>query len=338
MQKLKAGVIGCGFFAENHLAVWNAIEDVTLAAVCDQQADRANAAAAKFNAGKAYTDAEEMLTNEPLDFVDIVTTPPTHRPLVELAARYGQHVICQKPMAPSLEDANAMVGVCKSAGVTFMIHENIRWQGIIQRAKQIVDTGEIGDPFFAQVSFRTGYNVYPNQPYLATEKQMVLYDMGVHMFDLVRFFMGEVTSLSAQIHRINPDIRGEDVAVALLRHENSTSVANMHYVSAVEHDDFIHIPVRIEGNRGSLEIQRDYQLSVVSNKQLTRHHIPPAQYPWGSSLGGALVESVMNTQRHWVDCLHRGVEPCTSGADNLKTLELVFGGYQSASQNKIYHN
>ena len=85
MQKLKAGVIGCGFFAENHLAVWNAIEDVTLAAVCDQQADRANAAAAKFNAGKVYTDAEEMLANEPLDFVDIVTTPPTHRPLVELS-------------------------------------------------------------------------------------------------------------------------------------------------------------------------------------------------------------------------------------------------------------
>lgn len=337
MQKLKAGVIGCGFFAENHLAVWNAIEDVTLAAVCDQHLDRANSAAANFNAGKAYRDAEEMLANEPLDFVDIVTTPPTHRPLVELAARYGRHVICQKPMAPSLEDAKAMVDVCKSAGVTFMVHENFRWQSIVRRAKLIVDAGEIGNPFFAQVSFRTGYNVYPNQPYLATEERMVLFDMGTHMFDLVRFFMGEVTSLSAQIHRINPNIRGEDAAFAILRHGNGTSIANMHYVSAVEHDDFIHIPVRIEGDRGSLEIRRDYQLNVVSNKQLTRHHVPPAQYPWDSALGGALVESVMNTQKHWVDCLHRGVEPCTSGADNLKTLALVFGGYESAGQNKIFH-
>lgn len=337
MQKLKAGVIGCGFFAENHLAVWNAMEDVTLAAVCDRQADRANAAAAKFNAGEIYTDAEEMLANEPLDFVDIVTTPPTHRRLVALSAQYGRHVICQKPMAPTLEDAIAMVDVCQSAGVTFMIHENIRWRGIIQRAKQIVDSGEIGDPFFAQVSFRTGYNVYPNQPYLATEKKMVLYDMGVHMFDLARFFMGEVTSLSAQIHRINSDIHGEDAAAALLRHANSTSIANMHYVSAVEHDEFIHIPVRIEGDRGSLEIRRDYQLSVVSNKQLTHHHIPPVQYPWSSRLGGSVAESVMNTQKHWVACLHRGEEPCTSGADNLKTLELVFGAYQSASQNQIYH-
>ena len=92
MQKLKVGVIGCGFFAQNHLAVWDAIEDVTLATVCDQQEHRANAAAAKFHARKVYTDAEEMVANEPLD---IVTTPPTHRPLVELAARYGRHVICQ---------------------------------------------------------------------------------------------------------------------------------------------------------------------------------------------------------------------------------------------------
>ncbi len=100
MQELKAGVIGCGFFTQNHLAVWDAIEDVALAAVCDQQADRANAAVVKFNACKAYADAEEMLANEPLDFVDIVTTPPSHRLLMELAARYGRHVICQKPMAP----------------------------------------------------------------------------------------------------------------------------------------------------------------------------------------------------------------------------------------------
>ena len=71
---------------------------------------------------------------------------------------------------------------------------------------QELKAGVIGCGFFAQVSFRTGYNVYPNQPYLATEERMVLYDMGVHLFDLVRFFMGEVVSLSAQTHRINPNV------------------------------------------------------------------------------------------------------------------------------------
>lgn len=337
MEKLKAGVIGCGFFAQNHLAGWQAIEDVTLAAVCDQQAGRAEEAKAKFGASKAYTDAERMLATEDLDFVDIVTMPPTHRPLVELVARYGRHLICQKPLAPSMADARAMVEACESAGITFMVHENFRWQGIIQRAKQIVDEGKIGDPFSAQISFRTGYNVYPNQPYLATDERLVLYDMGVHVFDLVRFFMGEVGSLYAQTDRVNPEIRGEDAATALLRHDNGTSVAHMNYVSVVEHDESILIPVRIEGNRGALEIRRDYQLSVVSDKQISHHHISPVQYPWGSSLGGAVIESVMNIQKHWVESLHNGTAPDTSGADNLKTLELVFGSYESAERNSIYH-
>jgi D-apiose dehydrogenase len=337
MEKLKAGVIGCGFFAQNHLAAWDAIEDVSLIAVCDQQAARAEEAKPKFGAERAYTDAEKMLEAEALDFVDVVTTPPSHRSLVELVARYGRHVICQKPLAPSLEDATAMVDACKSAGVTFMVHENFRWQGTMQRAKQILDAGTIGEPFFAQISFRTGYNVYPNQPYLATDERLVLYDMGVHIFDLVRFFMGEVNSLYAQTHRVKPEIRGEDVATALLRHDSGTSVTAMNYVSAVEHDESILIPVRIEGSRGSLEIHRDYQLNVVSDKQLKSYHVSPVEYSWGSSLGAAIMESVMNIQRHWVECLRNGTEPQTSGADNLKTLELVFGSYQSAAVNMIYH-
>ncbi|MEE2617533.1 MAG: Gfo/Idh/MocA family oxidoreductase, partial [Candidatus Poribacteria bacterium] len=160
---------------------------------------------------------------------------------------------------------------------------------------------------------------------------------GTHIFDLVRFYMGEVSSLYAQTHQVNPDIQGEDAATVLLRHMEGTSVAAMNYVSEVEHDEFIQIPLRIEGSRGSLEIRRDYQLNVVSNKQLTSYHVPPTNYSLGSSLGGAIMESVVNIQRHWVECLNTNSEPHTSGADNLKTLELVFGSYESAEKNIVYH-
>ena len=334
---MKVGVIGCGFFAQNHLAAWQAIEEINLVAVCDQQKKLAEAAKTQFGACQAYTKAEEMLANEDLDFVDIVTTPDSHRFLVELAAQYRQHVICQKPLAPTIEDAKAMVNTCKSAGVTLMVHENFRWQGIIQRAKQLIDSGKIGNPFLAQISFRTGYNVFSNQPYLAADERLVLYDMGTHLFDLVRFYMGEVSSLYAQIHQINPDIQGEDTATILLRHMDGTSIAAMNYVSEVEHDEFIQIPIRIEGSHGSLEIRRDYQLNVVSNKQMSSYHVPPTHYSWGSSLGGAVMESVVNIQKHWVECLNTGAEPHTSGADNLKTLELVFGSYESAEKDIVYY-
>jgi len=334
---LKVGVIGCGFFAQNHLAAWQAIEEINLVAVCDQQKKLAEAAKTQFKAQQAYDKAEEMLANEDLDFVDIVTTPASHRCLVELAARYKKHVICQKPLAPTIEDAKAMVNTCQLAEVNLMVHENFRWQGIIQKAKQIINSGTIGDPFLAQISFRTGYNVYPNQPYLAGEERLVLYDMGTHIFDLVRFYMGEVSSLYAQTHQVNPNIQGEDAATVLLHHPKGTSVAAMNYVSEVEHDEFIQIPIRIEGSHGSLEIRRDYQLNVVSNKKLSSHYVPPTNYSWGSSLGGAIMESVVNIQRHWVECLNTNSEPHTSGADNLKTLALVFGSYESAEKNIVYH-
>jgi len=334
---LKVGVIGCGFFAQNHLAAWQAIKEISSVIVCDQQVKLAEAAKTQFGVRQVYDEAEEMLANEDLDFVDIVTTPSSHRLLVEMAARYGRHVICQKPLAPSIEDAKAMVDACKLAGVTLMVHENFRWQGIIQRAKQLIDSGRIGDPFLAQISFRTGYNVYSNQPYLAEDERLVLYDMGTHLFDLVRFFMGEVSSLYAQTHQVNPDIQGEDAATVLLCHAAGASVAAMNYVSAVEHDEFIQIPIRIEGSHGSLEIRRDYQLNVVSNKQMTPYHVPPVHYSWGSSLGGAIMESVVNIQKHWVECLNTGTEPHTSGADNLKTLELVFGSYESAAKSIVCH-
>ena len=80
---LRVGVIGCGFFAQNHLAAWASMEDVTLAAACDLDESKALAAVEKFGAGAAYQSAEEMLRREKLDFVDIATTMGSHAALVE---------------------------------------------------------------------------------------------------------------------------------------------------------------------------------------------------------------------------------------------------------------
>src|ERR1700722_3536232 len=92
---LYGGLIGCGYFAQNHLNAWNQIEGVKLAAVCDREIGKARAAAAGFGVAKAYGDAAEMFDREHLDFVDITTTMPTHRALVELAARHRIPTIVQ---------------------------------------------------------------------------------------------------------------------------------------------------------------------------------------------------------------------------------------------------
>ncbi|MGI9433518.1 MAG: Gfo/Idh/MocA family protein, partial [Geminicoccaceae bacterium] len=125
---LRCGVIGCGFFAANHLHAWQGIEDVDLAAVCDLDGEKAAAAARTFGATASYSDAEAMLHSAQLDFVDIVTTMPTHRPLVELAASYGLPMIVQKPFAPTIADCKVMVDAAAAAAVPLMVHENFRFQ------------------------------------------------------------------------------------------------------------------------------------------------------------------------------------------------------------------
>ncbi|MEY2709382.1 MAG: hypothetical protein RL031_255, partial [Actinomycetota bacterium] len=96
-KKYRYALIGCGFFAQNHLHAWSQNPDVELVATCDVDFEKAELAAANFG-GKAYASAEELFANEDLDFVDIATTPPTHKYMVELAAENGVAAICQKPL------------------------------------------------------------------------------------------------------------------------------------------------------------------------------------------------------------------------------------------------
>jgi predicted dehydrogenase len=101
MARLRAGLIGCGFYASNHLNAWRELkEEVQLAAVCDLEPEKARAAAEVFGAPSWYTDATVMMDETRLDFVDIVTTMPAHKPLVLLAACHRLPAIVQKPSPP----------------------------------------------------------------------------------------------------------------------------------------------------------------------------------------------------------------------------------------------
>src|SRR3954454_12600557 len=105
----RGALIGCGFFARNHMEAWHREPRVKIAAVCDLDPARANAMAARFGVARVFTDVAEMLQAEQLDFVDVATTPPSHRQLVCAALDHGIAAICQKPFAESLDEARAMV-------------------------------------------------------------------------------------------------------------------------------------------------------------------------------------------------------------------------------------
>lgn len=328
---LQGGLIGCGFFAVNQMHGWRDAEGAGIVAICDRDPERLRIVGDQFGIVRRYQDAAEMFAAETLDFVDIATTAPSHRALVEMAASRGVPAICQKPFAPTLADAKAMVAACRRAGVPLMVHENFRWQSPIQAVKAVLDSGEIGDPFFGRISFRSGYDVFSGQPYLAKGKRFIIEDLGIHILDIARFLLGDVRSLTARTLRVNPAIAGEDVATMLLDHESGiTSVVDCSYATKLAVEPFPQTLVEIDGSEGTLRLVQGYRLTVTGRGGTVERDVSPPLLPWASRPWHNIQESVAAIQQHWVDCLRAGRETATSGADNLQTLALVEAAYASA--------
>lgn len=328
------GLIGCGFFAQNHLHAWRDIDGARIAAICDRDPERLSATASAFGIAHTYSDARAMLEVEDLDFVDIATTVATHRPLVELAASHGRHVICQKPFAENLEDGAAMIAACREAGVHLMVHENFRWQSAIRAVKQKLDAGIIGRPFWGRCSFRSAFDVYAAQPYLAQDKRFIIQDLGIHILDIARFLFGDVETLSTRTQRVNPRIRGEDVATMLMGHAGGiTSVVDCSYATILPRENFPQTLIEIDCDKGTLRLSQDYRLTIATREGSETIDVSPPLLPWAERPWHNIQESVFNIQRHFIDCLNKDIDAETSGEDNLRTLALVYAAYDSAADN-----
>jgi predicted dehydrogenase len=278
-----------------------------------------------------------MVNESTLDFVDIATTPPSHRELVELAAKHRLPAICQKPMALDAEDAEGIVAAVKRAAIPFMVHENFRWQTPMRILHSRLKQGAIGRPFYGQISWRTGYDIFGNQPYLLEQQRLVLADMGGHLIDLARFFLGDPQALACHALRIYPGLRGEDVATILLEFDNATCMVDMTYSGRGAEELFPQTIVHIEGEAGALDLGPHYQLTV-SNRAgaFEREQISIPQYDWSIALWDVVQDSVVNIQRHWVECLRTGQTPENGAGENIETYRLVEGAYLSAETGNVY--
>jgi len=334
-KRLRFGLIGTGFFAQNHLHAWAEMPEVELVAVCDIDPARLQSTAEQFG-GRPYLDAAEMMASERLDFVDIATTPPTHRRMVELAAGHEVPVICQKPLAWEMADAVAMVNACREAGIPFMVHENFRFQYPMRRIKALLDQDAIGRCFFGRVSFRTAHDVYAAQPWLVDSEQMIIIDVAVHLFDLAMCFMGQPRSLVTEALRVNPRIRGEDVATVMMSMDDATCIVDASYETRSDHNTYPQTFVTLEGTDGTITLGPDYRLQVVSRGEVHQEQLVIPDHGWTSQPWDAIQDSVYNIQRHWLQCLASGAEPETSGARTLQLLDVTLGAYRSAETGARY--
>lgn len=342
MKTLRFAVFGAGFWARYQLAAWREVGGVECVGIYNRTRAKAKTLAHDLGIPAVYDNAERLLRDLKPDFVDNITEVGGHKPLSLLCAKHRIPCICQKPMAASLEDARKMVTAFRKARTPFFVHENWRWQAPMVALRKLVGSGVIGTPFRGRLTMVSGFDCWANQPALADLKQFILTDMGSHILDVARVLFGEAHSIYCLAQRtLAPKVRGENVATLML------SMGPAHTSVTVEMG-FAKTPLErrvrecfpqtlafIEGPAGSIELGTDYviRLTTSSGTRISRH--APARYAWADPAYDIAHASIVPCNANLLGALRGEWEAETTGEDNLKTLQLVFGAYQSAKKNTV---
>lgn len=334
---MRFAIVGTGFWSRYQLAAWRELDGVACVALYNRTHSKAEALASEFGVPAVYDEFEQLLQSEQLDFVDIITDMNTHSRFVQAAVAHRVPVICQKPMAPGLAEAQRMVATAHAANIPFLIHENWRWQTPIRQVQQVLASGQIGRPFRARIDMISGFPVFVNQPFLKELEQFILTDMGSHILDVARFLFGEAQSLYCQTSRVHHDIHGEDVATVMLRMgDGMTVLCEMAYAGTpLEHDCFPETSIFVEGDRGSVELGPHYWVRVTTAAGTHARRYPPPRYSWADPAYEVVHASIVPCNTNLLAGLRGTGQAETSGADNLETMRLVFAAYDSAAEHRV---
>jgi len=159
--------------------------------------------------------------------------------------------------------------------------------------------------------------------------------MGSHILDTARFLFGEADSVYCHTAQVNKEIKGEDVATVMMRMGQTTVTCNISYASRTEHERFPQTFIFIEGNKGSIELAADYWVRVTDATGTRAHRVVPHHYAWADPAYDLVHASIVPANANFLQSLITGCPAETSGADNLRTVKLVYAAYDSAASGEV---
>lgn len=354
---LRGVCVGAGYFAQFHYEAWHRTPDVTLTAICDIKFEKAKKTAQRFGIAdsrikshepldgspqmfpcyKIYHNFQQMLRVEKPDFVDIITPPETHLEYGKIAADLGVHVIVQKPLAPTLEEATELVEYCIEKGVRLMVHENFRFQPWHREIKKLIDNQAIGELFGLNFWMRMGDGWQPDaylarQPYFRTMPKLLIYETGIHFIDTFRFLVGEIESVYAKLDKRNPDIEGEDTGVVFFHFKSKVNAiydANRYNESNAENPRYTFGEFLVEGSKGSIRLYNDGKLTIQPLGEAEKeHHYKHERINFAG-------DCVYFTQQHFIECLLKNLPFETSGEDYLRNIVVQEAIYTSNQTSQV---
>jgi D-apiose dehydrogenase len=325
-QPLRIGLVGAGMVSRHHLIAWATLSDqARVVAVADPSADNAARRASEFGIAHTYPSAEAMLAAAELDAIDIAAPREMHAPLVRLAAKRHLPVLCQKPLAPNLQEATELAAEVANQ-TRLMVHENWRFRGYYRDAAAWLREGRIGNVRQAQLTLLTS-GVLPGpdrlcpalerQPFMRRERRMLVAEVLIHHLDTLRMLLGALRVTAARLSRSSDQLVGEDGAAIQLEADNGAAVSVFASFAAHGHPAAQVDRLEILGDKGAIRLD---------GARLACSGASPREQVYDLAI--EYQGSYNRTIAHFVTSLRDNTPFETAPQDNLETLRLVEDCYR----------
>ncbi|MBO0602554.1 Gfo/Idh/MocA family oxidoreductase [Sporosarcina sp. E16_3] len=328
-------IVGCGFIAKKHAQAIMNTEGANLAAVCDRVPELMEPYIEEYGA-TAYTDFEEMLKDDSIDIVNICTPSGAHAFLAELAAKYGKHIIVEKPIAMTLEETDRIINGAKLNNVKLAVVHPNRFRPVAMKLKEILDQNLLGkvSHSLCVVNWNRGQEYYDQAPWRGTKEHDggVLMNQAIHNLDLLLWYMGEPAEVfSMEATRLR-DIEAEDVSTGIIRFE-SGALATVQASTTVYPKNYEE-SITIFGEKGTVKIGGpnalyfEHLLIEGIDEETSGKWISDIKAdPWGTPGHEQIIKDM-------IQAINENLRPAVTGEDGRNALALVSSFYKSAKKNQ----
>ena len=347
-SSLRVGVVGGGAISRlAHVPATVASEHVELAAVVDIDRDRAAELAVPHGA-LAYESVAAMLAEGDVDAAIVAVPNAAHEAAVVELADAGVHVLCQKPLAHTLESAQRIVDACQRNGVALQVGFNQRFWEPIRLAKRAIDEGVVGTVHFARSVYSEAWNVYPAATGYRYDLEQSggasIIDLSIHRIDLLRHLLGDISSICASITHSTLPIAVDDNVMMMCRFESGSQG----FISSDRFSPQVSNATDLYGDAGTIHISTEtinpfqsVPLAISSSRDVDElpEWLVQAHYPtawWKGYTPGdwiSLVPPRVNPYICEIDAfasaIADGRDPVITGNDGLRAQEAVTAAYRS---------
>jgi myo-inositol 2-dehydrogenase/D-chiro-inositol 1-dehydrogenase len=335
MTKVRVGLIGSGFVADLHAAAIRLVPDAEVVAVASPTPAKAKRFAATRGIPQAFEDYRDLLALKDVDLVTLALPNDLHCQATLDAAAAGKHVVCEKPLCRTLDEADRMIAACREAGVLLLYAEELCFAPKYVRAKQLVDEGALGRVFLVKQSEE---HFGPHEPWFWDVNRAgggVLLDMGCHSIEYARWVFGKpaVKSVTARLGcYVHQDkTRGEDHSFCVVDYEGERmALAENSWAKQGGVDD----RCEIYGSAGftRADLLRGSSLLTYSETGYG-YAVEKAASTRGYTF--TMFEEVWNygfpqEMAHFVACVRGKETPLETGADGREVLKILYAAYESA--------